>query len=383
MTEQKSFTDYLALLLRHQRFLIITTLVIAAITAVISFVLPKWYRADSVILAPSEDFSLFPSSNLSRLNLSNLSLTPGVEKLERYTAILESRSITDQVIQKFDLINVYEVDDLEDARKELAANTEFEIEEEGTVHVSVWDKSKERVTLMTNYFVFALDSINRLLNSKEARFKRIAIENRYEQNIRDMKKAENDFKIFQEENDILSLPEQAEVTIQATAELIAQTSLLKLELRVKEKSLGSSHSDIRKIKSRLQETETQLRHLMEQENTAIDGLESSEEDKIFIPFKKFPELSIEYISLKRNLEAQMQIFELLTEQLEMAKLMETKDTPTIQILDYAVPPIKKAWPKRMLIVLVAAISSFILSVVVIILKEYVDTVKQELRNKQL
>ena len=380
MTEQKSFTDYLVLLLRHQRFLLLTTLIIAVITAVISFFLPKWYRAESVILAPSEEFSLFPTSSLSKLSLSSLSLSPGAEKLERYTAILESRSITDQVIQKFDLVNVYEVDDIEEARKALAGNTEFEIEEEGTVRISVWDKSKERVTQMTNYFVIALDSTNRLLNSKEARFKRMAIENRYDQNIRDMENAENDYKIFQEENDIISLPDQAEVTIKATAELIAQTSLLRLELRVKEKSLGSSHSDIKKIKSRLQETETQLRELMEPENTAH---ESSEEDKIFIPFKKFPELSIEFISLKRNLEAQIQIFELLTEQLEMARLMETKDTPTIQVLDYAVPPIKKAWPKRMLIVIVTAISAFILSVVMIILKDYVNSIKQDIKSKNL
>ncbi len=118
---------------------------------------------------------------------------------------------------------------------------------------------------------------------------------------------------------------------------------------------------------------------MYSENSYLKG-SAKTNDKVFIPYNQFPELSVQYIRLKRELETQQAIYALLTEQLELALLMEAKDTPSLQILDEAVPPIKRAWPKRSLIVIMTALSSFIVSALYILLKNYMQEARDTLRR---
>lgn len=369
-TTQPTVLGYVYSLLENWKFISYSSLLVALCSVIVSLLLPEWYKAEGVILATQEEFSLFPTPNMSKFSLSQFSIVPGGENLQRYVAILKSRSVMDRVINNFDLVHVYNIENNEEARKELEGNFDVAVEEEGTVRITVWDKSPERVSQMANYFLFVLDSTNKNLNTHETRFKRIAIENRYNQNIAELKQSEESLKTFQEKNNIVSLPEQTEVTIQATAELIGQLNLLELDLGIKEKILGSSHPDIKKITSQIREYQKRIRELMQQQEMVSSASSGNEGEKIFIPFKKFPGLTMEYIRLRRNLEAQNKIFELLTEQLELARLMETKDTPTLQVLDHAIPPLKKALPKRMLIVLMATMSSLLLSCVFVFAGEH-------------
>ena len=75
-------------------------------------------------------------------------------------------------------------------------------------------------------------------------------------------------------------------------------------------------------------------------------------------------MGLKYIQLKREQEIQGYIFQYLTQQYEQAKLEEVKDTPSIQILDTAVEPILKTWPKRTLLVVIAAILSIFIGVLI-------------------
>ena len=54
---------------------------------------------------------------------------------------------------------------------------------------------------------------------------------------------------------------------------------------------------------------------------------------------------------QRDVKVQEQVFELLTAQLEESRIRETRDTPTVQVLDAAVPPLHKSRPKRSVIVI--------------------------------
>ena len=60
--------------------------------------------------------------------------------------------------------------------------------------------------------------------------------------------------------------------------------------------------------------------------------------------------------------------------------METKETPSLQVLDEAIPPQKRAWPRRSIIVILTAISSLFVSSFYIILKDYVLEVREHMRR---
>lgn len=88
-----------------------------------------------------------------------------------------------------------------------------------------------------------------------------------------------------------------------------------------------------------------------------------------IALDKTPNTSLQYMDALRNLKYQETVFEILVKQFEMAKLDEAKDSPLIQVLDKATPPEKKSKPKRSLIVILATLVAFFLSVIWAFIRE--------------
>ena len=91
-----------------------------------------------------------------------------------------------------------------------------------------------------------------------------------------------------------------------------------------------------------------------------------------ITLDKTPNTSLQYMDALRNLKYQEALYEILAKQFEMAKLDEAKDAPLIQILDKATAPEKKSKPKRMLMVLIASVLAFFLSIVWIFFRESLE-----------
>ena len=82
---------------------------------------------------------------------------------------------------------------------------------------------------------------------------------------------------------------------------------------------------------------------------------------MFPKFSEVPNLEIELMRLKREVEIQSKLYAFLTQQYEESKIQEARDTPTIQILDEAHIPIKRYQPKRTLMVIGYSLIAFILS----------------------
>ena len=86
---------------------------------------------------------------------------------------------------------------------------------------------------------------------------------------------------------------------------------------------------------------------------------------------------MELARLVREVKIQSAVFELLTNQYEQYKIQETRDTPTIQVLDQAFPPERKSKPKRAFLVGVAGILSLVTSVVFVFGLEYFKKSKEK------
>ncbi len=65
-----------------------------------------------------------------------------------------------------------------------------------------------------------------------------------------------------------------------------------------------------------------------------------------------------WTDLYRRAKIQETVFELLTQQFEMAKIQEAKEIPTVKTLDAAAVPEKKVSPMRLLIMVIGALFSF-------------------------
>jgi uncharacterized protein involved in exopolysaccharide biosynthesis len=82
-----------------------------------------------------------------------------------------------------------------------------------------------------------------------------------------------------------------------------------------------------------------------------------------------PELQLEQARLMRNVEIQQAIYSELIKQLELVKLSEVKDTPVVNVREYAQEPVMKTGPKRVMILIGILFFSLLLSATWFLMRE--------------
>ena len=96
-----------------------------------------------------------------------------------------------------------------------------------------------------------------------------------------------------------------------------------------------------------------------------------------IRLDKTPSTSLQYLDAVRNLKYQEALWEILAKQFAMAKMDEAKDFPLVQVLDKAIPPERKAKPKRSQIVILATLVAFFLAVIWAFVKEAAKRAREQ------
>jgi len=94
-----------------------------------------------------------------------------------------------------------------------------------------------------------------------------------------------------------------------------------------------------------------------------------------LPMGEAPDLALELARLTRDLKIQETIFELLKQQYEQSRIQELRDTPTIQVLDKAEVPGMKSRPKRVTIAAMGGIMSFCMTLLFVLVMEFVQREK--------
>ena len=72
-----------------------------------------------------------------------------------------------------------------------------------------------------------------------------------------------------------------------------------------------------------------------------------------------PELQGDLLRLIRDTKVYEQLYLLLTAELEQARIRETMNTPTVQLLDRAMPPERHSRPKKGILAVAAAVLGWI------------------------
>ena len=341
-------------------------------TAVITFFLPKWYKSTASVF-PAEQADLFPGlEGVSSLVKSfsgggKLASLTGPTELDKYTAILKSGKVLDAVIKKFDLTHVYETSSSsyvnEKTAKQLLENTDVEVQDEGNLTISVYDKDPQRAADMANYFVELLNATNSELHVQNAKGNRLFVEQRYDKNLIDIRKAEDALKAFQLKHGVIAMPEQAEASIKAGAEIYGKLAAAEIELDVLKKTFSENDPGVLEKQVEVNAIHQKLREMSTGTKLAPDEM------NIFVPFRKTPELGTEYIRLFRDVEIQYKILQFITPLYEQSKVEEQRNTPSVVVLDVASKPERKAKPKISLYTLLAFVISSLISLFVVFTAE--------------
>jgi len=257
----------------------------------------------------------------------------------------------DSVINKFNLIKVYDIGNypMETAEKELRANTNFDIDENDALNITVLDKDANRAADMANYFVTLLNKIFTKVSVEEAHNNRLFIQQRYEKNLDDLKNTEDTLEEFQQKYKVYDMPQQAKAAITAGADLEAQRIAAEVELGVMKQQYGEDAPQVKLKTLQIQELSQKLEDLQ-----TGSGSDFSRGASVLPAFKNVPELGIAYLRLYRDYQIQTKLLEFILPLYEQAKIEEQKDTPAVIVLDKAIPPERPSVPKRIFIEIVFA-----------------------------
>ena len=306
------------------RFLLLNVAAVTLAALVASLLLPKWYSARAVMLPPTEDDMGSAMAQFMPRGFGAIRL-PGASTLaDVFVAVLKSRSVADRIIERFDLVKRYGVKDGEKAVKELEGHVKFRVGDEGTIAVIVEDRDPKIAAAMANAYVEELDRFNLQTRTTSAQRTRAFIAQRLEVANRDLAAAEDRLSEYQQRKNLPAMSPVDRGEADVGARLMAQKIALEVRLQVLRQSLAEDSEEVRRVRQELAAIERQ-----------VGGL---------------PRAGVEIMRLWRDVKVQEQVFELLTAQLEEARIRETRDIPTVQVLDRAVPPLHKSRPKRSLIV---------------------------------
>ncbi len=364
-----SLFEILSTLLLNRKIIFLWTTVVTVSAIIFSLIMPESYRAEAVLLPSTTSNSFFEgiTQSLGIEGVGDLLGSGGSDQTYRLKSILESRTMAEKTIEKFNLMERYNEELLDDAIKVFAGRMDVSINEDGTMGISATAKtkyfsfgteSKETSKLsaeITNYLVEQLDKINKELKLQKARNEKAFIQKRFDKTKRDLDSVATRLKEFSEQYGVISLPDQVKALVDISAQLDAQILIKEVELKSVKGYLNGEHPKILQLENEIEELKVKLKELK--------GDVAANELSTLLPgFKSVPSLAMQFFNLKRDVEVQSLLYKFLIQQLEQTKLQEARDTPTIQVLDYARAPQRRTSPWRTLIVLIAVFAGGLLGI---------------------
>ncbi len=276
-----------------------------------------------------------------------------------FVGILESRTVQDRLIGQFDLRRTYHAAKMEDARAGLAGHTRIvEDRKSGIIAVTVTDHDPRLAAAMAQAYVDELDRLVEQVSTSSARRERIFLEERLRAVKQDLDSAAQKFSIFASKNTAIDIPAQSKAMVEAAATLEGQLIAAEAELHGLEAMYTDQNVRVRALRARVTELRAQLGKMGGESGTS--AAPSSETDASLYPaIRQLPLLGVTYADLYRQTKIQETVYELLTQQYELAKVEEAKEVPSVKVLDAAVVPTKKSFPPRGLLTVAGAAFAFL------------------------
>lgn len=279
-----------------------------------------------------------------------------------YIGMMQSTTISDRLIKKFDLQKRYEQETMVGARRALANTVQILAGKDGLISVSVDDPDPDFAAKLANAYIAELRLLNQNLAVTDAAQRRLFFEKQLEKVKEDLLAAEFKLQNVQKKTGLVQPEGQVAAIIKGQAELKAQIASRQVQLAAMRSFATPNNPDYQRLQQELITLRSQL-----SEGTALE-----KGSNISLSSGSLPETGLAYLRSLRDVKYQETLFELMAKQFELAKADEARDSSIIQVLDIALAPDQKSKPKRALMVALGVFMGFFigLSYVLLRLKKY-------------
>jgi len=254
------------------------------------------------------------------------------------------------MIQHFGLMQEYRKQYLSDARKKFEANTVVDGSgKDGMIRISVVDRDPQRAAELANGYVDQFRNLSQHLAITEAEQRRSFFEQQLKQANQNLADAEEALKETEQKTGLIQLDSQARALIESAATLRAQITAREVQIQGMQTYATGENAQLIQAQKELDSMRAQLAQL---------GGSGESTNGVIVPKGQMTESGLEYVRRLRDVKYYETIFEILARQFELAKLDEAKEGALIQVVDPAIPPDKRSFPKRSLIVMGATVAGF-------------------------
>lgn len=363
-----SLLDISVLLVRDRRFILRFVAGAALLSIIISLVLPVKYEAKVVLMPPQPQTSSMASALLSGLggvgsvgSLGSLgSLAGGLGSLgiktqsDLYVSLLKTRTVEDAMIRRFNLMSEYRLKRMSDARKEFERRTTVLAgTKDNLITITLEDRNPERAAQLANGYVEEFRKLSASLAITEAARRRLFFEQQLQPAKENLAEAEEAMRKTQQTTGVLQIDSQARALIESAAVLRAQVTAKEVQIEAMRSYAAEDNPDLILVKQQLSALQKQLQQLA--------GSESDPGSDIILSKGRVTGSGLEFIRRYRDLKYHETVYELLTKGLELAKLDEARQGEVLQTVDAAVPPDKKSFPPRTVIVVLTTVIAFLIA----------------------
>ncbi len=354
-----SLLDLLIVLAERKLFIFAVTASFALFAIVLSLLLPSRYSATATILTPQQNSSMGTALAAQLGNLGGMAALAGgglglKNPNDLYVGMLTSRSVEDAMVQHFDLMGEYRKKYLSDARKSLEKTASIDgSAKDGLIHITIEDRDPRRAAQLANGYVDQFRALSQRLAITEASQRRLFFEQELELTKNKLAEAEEAMKRTEQSTGLIEVNSQAKALIDSAAVLRAQIASKEVQIQGMETYATGENAQLVQARRELESQRAQL--------AKLGGSQESGSGGFILPKGMVPEASLEYIRRMRDVKYYETIFEILARQYEAAQLDEAKQGAVIQVVDAAVVPDQRSFPKRGLIVIGTTIAGFFIA----------------------
>jgi capsule polysaccharide export protein KpsE/RkpR len=361
------------LLWEQRQFLLRLVGAALALFTVAAFVIPKEYVSTTRLMPPDQTNSGLAMLATAATAQASSSLGPGFGMAASdllglkssgalFVGILTSRTVQDDLVNRFDLRQIYGVRRTVDARDALGHHTDIsEDRKSGIITIQVTDRNPERAASMADEYVEELNRVVIQFNTSSAHRERVFLEERLEQVKQDLEYAEKDFSDFASKNTTVDLQAQSKAMVEAAATLEGQWITAQTELQGLKQIYTDNNVRVRGLQAKVDELHRQLQKLGGKFDASGESIETH--DQLMYPsIRKLSLLGVSYADLYRSEKVQETIFVTLRQQYELAKVQEAKETPSVKVIDPPDVPEKKSFPPRFAIIFVGTALAMLIGV---------------------
>ena len=311
---------------RHWRTLLASAVACTLIGVGLTFVVTPRWTSHVTFLPPAQQQS---SAAAALSSLGALAGAAGAARIsspaEQYIALMHSESVTNRLIDRFNLMKVYDYDLREKTRKKLDSLTNIAAgKKDGLLTVEVQDEDPKRAAAIANQYVEELRQLTSIIAVTEAQQRRKFFEGQLLDTKNKLIAAQTELQKsgFNEG----ALRTQPNVSGETYARLRAELATAE----VRHDSLRSSLADTAPEVQREAATVAALKSQLDALEHVSDGAAQSPD----------------YVGRYREFKYQETLFDSLARQFELARIDESREGGLIQVIDPAHPAERRSYPRR-------------------------------------